>query len=45
MVHKLVLNVRIDSRGRLVLYQMWTQFDCCFALFGGERDVFRKVAP
>lgn len=43
MVQKLVLNVRRDSSGRLILMHMWTSGDREFPVFGGEWEEFRRV--
>jgi hypothetical protein len=40
---KLVLNVRVDPDGELILYHMWSTGDQGFALIGCERDIFRRV--
>jgi hypothetical protein len=40
MPGELVLNVRVDSQGRLLLYQMWTSGDGGFPLLGGGDDYF-----
>ncbi len=42
-VEELVLAVRMDSDGELILYHMWTSTDRGFALFGGEKEFFRRV--
>lgn len=44
MSGKLILNVRVDPDGELILYHMWSTGDQGFALTGCERDVFRRVA-
>lgn len=43
MVKELVLNVRSDSSGDLLLHHMWISSDRGFALIGGEREEFRRV--
>jgi len=43
MVEELVLNVRCDSSGKIVLHHMWDSSDRGFALFGGEKEVFLRV--
>jgi hypothetical protein len=43
MIGELVLNVRSDASGALVLHQMWDYADRDFALIGGEWEVFRHV--
>ena len=43
MVGKLVLNVRNDSSGKILLHHMWTSSDRGFAIIGGEAEVFRRV--
>ena len=40
---KLVLNVRVDPDGLLILYHMWSTGDQGFALIGCERGIFRRV--
>jgi hypothetical protein len=40
---KLVLNVRTDSSGELLLYHLWSYSDEGFALFGCERDLFHRI--
>ena len=40
---KLVLNVRVDPDGELILYHMWSTGDQGFAMTGCERDIFRRV--
>ena len=40
---KLVLNVRVDPDGELILYHMWSTGDQGFAMSGCERDIFRQV--
>jgi hypothetical protein len=43
MVGKLVLNVRVDSSGELLLHHLWMYHDEGFAMTGCERDIFRRV--
>lgn len=43
MVNKLVLNVRSDSSGDLLLLHLWIGGDQGFPIIGGEREVFRRV--
>jgi len=43
MVRELVLNVRSDSSGELLLLHMWISSDRGFALIGGETKVFRRI--
>ena len=43
MVGELVLNVRKDSSGELVLLHMWTDFDRGFAAIGGEAEEFHRI--
>ena len=42
MAGKLVLNVRLDHVGELVLYHMWTSGAEGFVIIGGEREIFRR---
>ena len=42
-VEELVLGVRMNSDGELILHHMWTSSDRGFALFGGEKEFFRRV--
>lgn len=39
----LVLNVRVDSTGEILLLHMWTSSDRGFVIFGGESEIFRRV--
>jgi hypothetical protein len=43
MVKELVLNVRNDSSGELLLHHMWVSSDRGFAIIGGEAEVFRRI--
>jgi len=43
MVGELVLNVRINSSGELILHHMWTSSDRGFAIFRGGKEVFRRI--
>ncbi len=43
MIGELVLNVRSDSSGRLLLHHMWTTPDRGFAIIGGEAEEFHRV--
>lgn len=43
MVNKLVLNVRSDSSGELLLLHMWKSGTQGFAIIGGEGEVFRRI--
>ncbi len=43
MVGEVVLNVRIDSSGVLLLHHMWTGRDRGFVIFGCEAEQFRRV--
>ncbi len=40
---ELILNVRIDSSGELILYHMWSPADEGFAMIGCERNLFRRM--
>ena len=42
-VEELVLAVRMDSDGELILHHMWTSADRGFALFGEGKEFFRRV--
>jgi hypothetical protein len=41
--NELVLHVRMDSKGELLLHHLWISVDSGFALIGGEVEVFRRV--
>jgi hypothetical protein len=43
MERELVLNVRVDSAGELLLHHMWFHSDRGFAVAGCEADHFRRV--
>jgi hypothetical protein len=43
MVGELVLNIRSDSSGQLVLLHMWRDLDRGFAIIGGEAEEFRRI--
>lgn len=43
MIGELVLNVRRDSSGEIVLLHMWTDFDRGVAVIGGEAEEFRRI--
>ena len=42
MVDRLVLAVRVDSKGKIILHHMWTTPDRGFAIIGGESEVFQR---
>ena len=42
---QLILEVRTDSAGNLILHHLFLDADQGFALIGGERQYFRKVDP
>lgn len=42
-IKELILNVRVNMEGELVLHHMWIGTDRGFALFGGEKEYFRRV--
>lgn len=42
MVDKLVLNVRSDSSGELLLLHLWIGGDQGFPIIGGDREVYRR---
>jgi hypothetical protein len=44
MVGELVLIVRADSRGQLILHHVWTSADGGFPIIGGDREVFKRIA-
>jgi hypothetical protein len=41
---QLVLSVRMDRNGELLLHHMWTGSDRGFALMGGDREWFGRIA-
>jgi hypothetical protein len=43
MIEELVLNVRSDSSGEILLHHMWVSSDRGFAITGGESEVFRRI--
>jgi hypothetical protein len=43
MLGELVLQVRVDSSGRLLLHHMWTYHDRGFVVSGCESEQFRRV--
>ena len=43
MPDTLVLNLRVDSAGEPLLLHLWSTGDEGFALFGCERNIFRRV--
>jgi hypothetical protein len=43
MVGELVINVRVDRSGELLLHHMFIEIDDAFALIGCERNMFRRV--
>lgn len=43
MVGELILNVRIDSSGELLLHHMSIETDLGFPIIGCEQDMFRRV--
>jgi hypothetical protein len=45
MNSELILNVRMDRKGAILLTHMWTSSDRGFAIFGGEWEIFRKNNP
>ena len=44
MVDELILDVRVDGSGNLVLHHMWTSSDRGFALIGGNEEIFFRTA-
>jgi hypothetical protein len=43
MAGELVLNVRVDSAGELLLHHMWSHSDRGFPISGCQRKLFRRV--
>lgn len=43
MVRQLILNVRVDSSGELLLHHMWSHSERGFAIRGCEAEHFRRV--
>lgn len=43
MVGELVLHVRMDSSGELLLHHLWTHHEGGFVISGCERDQFRRA--
>jgi hypothetical protein len=43
MVEELVVNVRVDRNGELLLHHMFIEVDDAFAVIGCERNMFRRV--
>lgn len=43
MLGELVLHVRVDSSGRLLLHHLWTHHEGGFVVSGCERGQFRRV--
>jgi len=43
MVGKLILNVRVDFSGEILLHHMWTSSGRGFAIIGGEAEEFRRI--
>jgi hypothetical protein len=43
MAGELILNVRMDGSGKLVLYHMRTSADGGFPILGKEQEFFRRV--
>jgi len=41
---ELILNIRVDSSGELILLHLWTSSDRGWAIFGGEIEIFRRVS-
>jgi hypothetical protein len=42
-VRELILSVRVESDGELILHHMWTSGDGGFALIGGDKEVFHRI--
>lgn len=40
--NELILNVRVDSDGNIILVHLWISSDRGFPLIGGESEIFRK---
>lgn len=45
MAGELILNIRVDSSGRIILVHMWSSSDGGFPIIGGESEIFRKMSP
>lgn len=43
MVGELILDVRVDASGNLILHHMWTSSDRGFALIGGDQEIFYRT--
>jgi hypothetical protein len=43
MPGELILTLRVDSSGKLILHHMFTTPDGGFAIIGGEQEIFRTV--
>jgi hypothetical protein len=43
MIDSLVLNVRMDSSGDIILVHLWLSSDRGFPILGGESEIYRKV--
>lgn len=43
MVGELILSVRSDDSGEIILHHMWGSADRGFAIIGGEMEVFRRI--
>lgn len=43
MEGNLILNVRVDPDGEVILYHMWSTGDQGFAMIGCEREIFRRI--
>ena len=45
MLGELILSVRLDSSGDLLLHHLWTHHDRGFPLYGCQSEQFRRVEP
>jgi hypothetical protein len=44
MNDELILNIRLDSKGNIILVHMWSYSDRGFPIIGGEAEIFRRVS-
>ena len=45
MIGELVLNIRSDSSGEIIMQHMWTSSDRGFPLIGAQSEIFKKIHP
>jgi hypothetical protein len=43
MVNILLLDVRVDESGNLILHHLWTSSDRGFAIIGGDEEIFYRT--